>query len=288
MTERMSFHKQPASKESGDHNHAPLTACHDDANSQESHSHNTENREGNRTNLLSEGQLEAIRSLSSSEKTPKESRLHRFHRLHGKARADYFRQEFLWPLVGICLIVGMIVGIVTSSISSRSKKTGLQLISFDSLMSLNQEHELQKGLNSAHLVTDPVRVDTSFEDTGQETIKLRVNAATNSLDAIIATPSVMKKLAAAGYLADIRPYCDPQTASRAISYRGMHFARGKETLNKPGKGKAQPFALPLNRSHKALLRNLTSKDGSPMQIGVFNGPPHPKAIRKLFQWAQIS
>ncbi len=237
---------------------------------------------------LTREQLETIEALSASSKKPEEGRFARFRRLRGREKAVYFRQEFLWPIVGILLAVVLVISLVTSVVSSKQKKTGLQVVSFADVLGPKQATGLQKTLQAAHLATDPVRVDATYAYSGQTSVKLRVDASSSSLDVVVATAPVMKKLAGLGYLADVYAYAGEKAASAAgVRYAGMRYATGSETQNKAGKGAIRTYALRLGQSGNPSVRDLRSKDGKDLQIGVFNGPPHTAAVKNLIRWARL-
>ena len=240
------------------------------------------------SSTLTKEQLETIEALSASSKKPEEGRFARFRRLRGREKAVYFRQEFLWPILGILLAVVLVVSLVTSIVSSKQGKTGLQVVSFADVLGPKQATALQKKLQAAHLSTDPVRVDATYAYSGQTSVKLRVDAAANNLDVVVATGPVMKKLAGMGYLTDMRPYATAEAVSAAgVRYAGMRYATGSETQNKAGKGAVRVYAVRLGKSGNPVLRGLRSKDGTELQIGVFNGPPHAAAVKSLLRWAKL-
>lgn len=240
------------------------------------------------SSTLTKEQLETIGALSASSKQPEEGRFARFRRLHGREKAVYFRQEFLWPILGILLAIVLVVSLVTSIVSSKQKKTGLQVVSFADVLGPRQATALQKTLQAAHLATDPVRVDATYAYSGQASVKLRVDASTSNLDVVVATGPVMKKLAGMGYLADVHPYATAAAVSAAgVRYAGMRYATGSETQNKAGKGTVKTYALRLGKSGNPALRYLRSKDGKELEIGVFNAPPHAPAVKGLLRWTKL-
>ena len=255
------------------------------ANSSSDQSSQQSARPSSDSPLLSDDQLAAIHDLSQSAQAPKENRFATFKRLQSKAKRDYYRQEFMWPLIGIILDIVLVVSLTVSIVRSKQKKVGLQIVSFSTMMTQQTGRKLQDQLNRIHVSNDPVRVETAYEYNGQGAVKLRVDASTNSIDAVIATPEVMKILAEQGFLTDLSRYTTPQSLQFAVKYHGMHFASGKETLNKAGKGSKRYYALQLAKSDHHQLNSLTSTSGTHMQIAVFAGCPHPQAVKKLLAWA---
>lgn len=241
--------------------------------------------------LLTDEQLAAVSDLSSSAKKPEKGRFARFRDLHGRQKADYFRQEFMWPLIGIVIAIAMVISITTSIVSSKSKKTGLQIVSFDTVMTPAQADKLAAHLNKKgtkeKICADPIRLTASYELTGQASIKLRLDASAGSVDVVIATASAMKKIAGQGYLAPITSYAPKPAQKTAVSYRGMYYGTDSGKHNKPGKGPSKPYALPLSHSANSSVRSLRSKDGQQLQIGVFVKPAHPTAVKNLIRLADI-
>lgn len=247
-----------------------------------------QHRERPSSATLTPEQLETIEALSASLTKPEEGRFARFRRLRGREKAVYFRQEFLWPIAGILLAVVLVVSLVTSVVSSKQKKTGLQVVSFADVLGPKQATSLQKTLQAAHLAADPVRVDATYAYSGQTSVKLRIDASSNNLDVVVATAPVMKKLAGLGYLADVHAYAGADAVSAAgVRYAGMRYATGSQTQNKAGKGAVKTYALRLGKSGHPSVRDLRSKDGKNLQIGVFNRPLHAAAVKNLVRWARL-
>lgn len=239
------------------------------------------------SSLLTQEQKQTIEELTRAAEQPDASRFQRFRHLHGRAKADYFRQEFLWPLTAIILAVVLIVAIGMSMWSSAHRKTGLSVVSFDTVLTKAQGAKLQEQLQKAGISRDPIRVDTTYSFNGQAAAKLRIDAGTKSLDIVIAPSGLMRRLAAQGYLIDVLRYAPSSSLDAAVSYRGLHEATGQETLNGIGKGTKKRYALRADLSHQKALSSLRAPDGSSLQIGVFVQPAHPQAVRRFLVWADI-
>lgn len=233
---------------------------------------------------LTDDQKQAVDALSMEPVHAGESKLAIFRSLPAKAKATYFREHFLAPLLGAAIVIALVAFIIVKA-TTPATRPKLYAAVIDDAITTTEAQQIQQRFSAA--LGQNVNIDSYF-DTGKDGLsKLQTMLSSQQIDVIIAPQSEFKELAGYGYCSNLAASLNAtQRSSLASSMVRLHgysdaaADRGPDASGS-GKGTAKPYGLSLAQAKT--WNTLDSADPKAL-IGIAANTRNADAAREFIDW----
>lgn len=232
---------------------------------------------------LTDDQKQAVDALSTEPEHAGESKLAIFRSLPAKAKAMYFREHFLVPLLGAIIVIALAAFMIVKA-ATPATRPKLYAAVVDNAITTTEAQQLQQRFSTR--LGQNVNIDSYFDTSKDGLSKLQTMLAAKQIDVIIAPQSEFRKLAGYGYCSNLATSLNAtQRASLTnslVQLRGYNDADDDNPdVSGSGKGASKPYGLRL--ANAKTWSALDSADSKAL-IGIAANTQNAGTARDFIDW----